>query len=523
MWTAWLLLCAVMQGGDDVNEVVRWGVFDTTFETAAVPADPLAVDLKVTFAGPSGERTVSGFWDGGRVFRVRFSPDAPGEWRWMSHSAADPALDGRQGGFRCVAADGDNPLLVHGPPRVAGSGTYLETADGRPFLWLADTAWNLAIRGTPEDWGRYLATRRAQGFTAVQFVSTQWRGASRDRHGQVAFTTEEGLRINPAWFQRIDPLFEAIAGHGLVAAPVVLWALGENDPGQALSEADALAVASYIVARWGAYPVVWLLGGDGRYGNERAARWRRLGRALWPAERDRLVTMHPCGQSWVAGEFRDEPWYDFIGYQSGHGDSSEHLRWLTVGPPARRWAEPPVKPVINLEPNYEAHPAYHSRQRFTPHEVRRAAWWSLLVSPTAGVTYGHNHIWPWAAAPEVPENHAGVGEVGPWSEALEAQGARDMGVLKQILERFEWWRLRPAQELLVSQPGDADPTRFVAVAASPSRDVLLAYLPRGGAVDLKLAEVGRAVWLDPRTGAQQPATPPWTAPDEQDWLFCVTR
>ena len=60
---------------------------------------------------------------------------------------------------------------------------------------------------------------------------------------------------------------------------------------------------------------------------------------------DRLVTLHPCGQSWIGEDFRHEPWFDFIGYQSGHGDGDDHLRWLVEGPPARGWSATPPKPA----------------------------------------------------------------------------------------------------------------------------------------------------------------------------------
>ena len=178
----------------------------------------------------------------------------------------------------------------------------------------------------------------------------------------------------------------------------MLWAYAPEDPGQTLSHEDAVALCRYMRARWEAYHVVWLLGGDGHYAGEGAVRWKRLGRSVFDARapgrsaplQARPVTMHPCGLSWVTEEFRHEPWFDFHGYQSGHGDSDEHLRWLQKGPPGEPWQRPPVHPIINLEPNYETHKAYHSGGAFSDYHVRRAAYWSLLATPSAGVTYGNN-------------------------------------------------------------------------------------------------------------------------------------
>ncbi len=45
----------------------------------------------------------------------------------------------------------------------------------------------------------------------------------------------------------------AINEQGLVAAPVLLWANQRNDLGNTLSEADAIRLIRYQVARYGAH------------------------------------------------------------------------------------------------------------------------------------------------------------------------------------------------------------------------------------------------------------------------------
>src|SRR5687768_14868530 len=58
-----------------------------------------------------------------------------------------------------------------GPLRVDATGRNLVHADGTPFLYLADTAWELFHRTTRDDVELYLETRRQQGFTVVQAVA----------------------------------------------------------------------------------------------------------------------------------------------------------------------------------------------------------------------------------------------------------------------------------------------------------------------------------------------------------------
>ena len=54
--------------------------------------------------------------------------------------------------------------------QVSENKRFLVTADGRPFFWLGDTAWELFHRLTRQDAERYLEQRRAQGFTVIHAV-----------------------------------------------------------------------------------------------------------------------------------------------------------------------------------------------------------------------------------------------------------------------------------------------------------------------------------------------------------------
>src|SRR5689334_17382473 len=54
--------------------------------------------------------------------------------------------------------------------RVSDNRRFLVTADGKPFFWLGDTAWELFHRATREDAERYLQTRSQQRFTVIQAV-----------------------------------------------------------------------------------------------------------------------------------------------------------------------------------------------------------------------------------------------------------------------------------------------------------------------------------------------------------------
>jgi hypothetical protein len=503
-----------------VTQIPQWTVFETAVESAQDYDNPLwEVTARATFASPSGQtQEVDAFYDGGRTWRVRFCPDEIGRWTYRVN-ASDTEMQGCKGEFECVPNVGDNPLYQHGAIRLSENRRYFVHADGAPFFWMGDTAWNGVLKAKAEDWERYLTTRREQGFTAVQFVTTDWRALPQDEQGETAYTGAARVQVNPRFFQRLDDKVAATNQQGLIASPVILWVLGKQSPGTVLPEEDAIRLARYIVARWGAHHVMWILGGDGNYREANAERWQRVGRAVFADRHDRLVTMHPQGLHWVANEFKDETWFDFIGYQSGHGDGDDHVKWLAQGPPANDWQNQ-SHPIVNLEPNYEAHVSYHSRQVFDAHKVRRALYWSLLVSPTAGVTYGHHGIWFWAEQREVPTDHPRSGEAPTWQESLRAEGAECVKHLTAFFSSFNWWRLRPAPQLLAEQPGDNDPNQFI--AAAQTDDAVIAYLPEGGSVTFKM-KPSSAQWFNPRTGERSAAegTQTLTAPTDEDWILCV--
>ena len=66
-----------------------------------------------------------------------------------------------------ASASARQPALL----KVSENKRFLVTADGQPFFWLGDTAWELFHRPTREDALRYLRKRAEQRFTVVQAVA----------------------------------------------------------------------------------------------------------------------------------------------------------------------------------------------------------------------------------------------------------------------------------------------------------------------------------------------------------------
>lgn len=535
--TVGLLLGTSLQSAERPALVSKWGRFEREFKSSKLYQNPLNdVTLAVVFTSPSGEsRSVNAFWDGGLSWKVRFSPGEVGRWIYTA-VCSDPSnkgLEEKSGMFTCTAASGRTRFDQHGPIRISNDGRFLMHEDGTPFFWLADTAWNGALLSTAEQWARYIDTRLRQGFSAVQWVTTQWRASPNgNRLGQLAFSGQGRIEINPIFFQELDRRVEALNAAGILNVPVLLWAIGGGsnpkvNPGFSLPEDQAILLARYMVARWGANDVVWILGGDGDYRGKNADKWKRIGRAVFGKGWHAPVVMHPGGMHWILDDFASEPWVGIHGYQSGHGDDDTTLRWLMAGPPAKDWKKEPPRPFINLEPPYEFHIAYQSKQRITPHQVRRAVYWSLLVSPTAGVTYGGHGIWGWDDGTKPPTDHPYTGVPLAWSHAMRMPGAEQMHHLSGVFKSVPFWRLRPAPGLIAKQPGEQSPHRFIAAAKTLEGDAAIIYTPVGGAIELNQAEVppgAAAEWINPRSGERIQAVVgryAFQTPDDEDWVLLL--
>jgi hypothetical protein len=435
----------------------------------------------------------------------------------------------------------DNPFEKHGRLRVAKSGTHLEHADGTPFFFLADTCWTGPALSTTEDWDFYLKDRKAKGFTAIQFnCLSPWRTAPTDVEGRTAYSIKDGKLIpDEAFFKRLDTRLKAVNDAGLLAVPVLAWAHKKGDAGFDLSEEQLIGLIRSEVTRYKDAHCLYVLAGDARYNTTDADKWKRIGRAVFAEHPGLLVTTHPTGMNWPWKGWEDEKWLTVLGYQSGHGDDANTLKWLYSGSPAEYGKRKAfTRPVINLEPPYEDHFGYQSRKPHSAYSVRRAVYWSLLSAPVCGVTYGGHGVWSWHAKPgEAPTDHPGTGPAKHWKEALNLPGAAQMGFARKLFESVPWTELRPAGEPVVDQrESKDDPSKYVACAVATTNDqsVYVIYFPAGakGMVALHIRGgldkngVDRVQWFNPRTGKfGRPERTPGRGfldpPDDEDWVLVV--
>ncbi len=202
--------------------------------------NPFAVSLDVLFTGPSGTQyRVPGFYDGdgrggldGSVWKVRFSADEIGPWKYVSQSN-DRQLDGRSGEFT-VTEPPENAPAFYRWGRLEYTGTaenrlrYLKFRDGpywlkagcddpENFLGGYDNYNTLAKRKAAVD---YLATR---GINSVYIMTHNLGGDDRDVWPWLGATPRQAMangganaRFDVAKLAQWRELFEYMQTKGVV-------------------------------------------------------------------------------------------------------------------------------------------------------------------------------------------------------------------------------------------------------------------------------------------------------------------
>ncbi len=420
---------------------------------------------------------------------------------------------------------------------VSVNGRYLQYADGHPFFYLADTAWELFHRLNREDVDYYLRDRKQKGFTVIQAVIlAEIQGLTvPNALGDLPLQHMDPAQPNERYFQYVDDVVHRAEELGLYMAMLPTWGSYWKEASQEpaiFDQANAKIYGRFLGKRFKDRPVIWVLGGDRNAVTcqERSVIEAMAGGLTEGDDGEHLRTYHPMGPGRSSESWPSASWLDFHMFQSSHG-SHNHDTGLFSAADYR--LEPP-KPTLDGEPRYETMPVGFYFQnadrhdRFDDFDVRQAAYWSLLGG-ACGHTYGNNNIWQmWT-----PERSPLIGANIPWYEAVHHPGARQMGYLARLFTSRPFHRLIPDQGFVMDGPGHGG-AKIRAAKASDSSFAFV-YSPYGEAFTVNKGELQassiKEIWYDPRygvsypvltspTGAFQTYTPP-TRGRGNDWILIL--
>ena len=108
---------------------------------------------------------------------------------------------------------------------ISNNRRTLVTDDGKPFFYLADTAWELFHRLTLEEAEIYLHNRAARGFNVVQAVAlAECDGLNKpNRYGHKPLTDNDPTQPNEPYWQHVDTVVKRANELGLYVGLLPTW------------------------------------------------------------------------------------------------------------------------------------------------------------------------------------------------------------------------------------------------------------------------------------------------------------
>jgi hypothetical protein len=511
------------------NNVTEWSY--TSAKSYSNPFRDVVLDLLVTT--PSGRQMkIPGFWAGDNEWRFRFSSPELGSHTFTTvcNDTRNRNLHNQRGVINVTEYTGTNPLFKHGPLKISDNKRHFVHEDGTPFFWLADQWWHgMTTRFKwPEDFHTLTADRKEKGFSVIGFAlgfpcdiapfDPRGQNEAGDPWMDSTFTS-----INPAYFDLTDLRVNYLVSQGLVPSVMPSWGYYIKFAGMENMKEHY----RYVIARYGAYPITWILAGEvtlayytdlannwDYYKEQFREQWSEMGRYLQATDPfDRLVTVHPGPGIWDGKPpLNDMDVVDFIFLQSGH--RGFHTLPRAVEQVVENMELYPDRPVLHGEVCFEG--MFGSSWN----DVQRFLFWSNMMMGTAGFSYGVEGIWEFNTNEQLfgppPGGLTTWGNV-PWERAYQYPGSTHVGMGKQIMERFEWWRFVPRQDWI----RDSDPQKFYqpySAGISGEIRMIYVYQPISGsyATDLVPGKTYNYRYIDPMCGHEYPIVQ-FTADETGSW------
>ncbi len=372
-----------------------------------------------------------------------------------------------------MASSGVNDLI-----QVSENGRYFIRQNGEPFFWLGDTQWEIFRTYNLDEAEIALENRRLKGFNIIQIMVTgTGNGTKPNFSGEKPWLNDNPAMPNEAYFKNVDEVIKLGYQKGLIFVLGVFHQMQTSY----ITLANARFFARWLSERYRDMPnVIWT--SYPKAEKEFVPILREIAAGLREGDDGKhLITVHPDPSPASSSFIHSEDWlacnmiqtwaaydliYDMVTYDYN----------LT-----------PTKPVVMAEGAYENGSEYGFP--ITPLLVRKQAYWSYLSGGYH--SYGHNDIWR---------------KLPTWKSALDAPGAYQLGILKDMFTDRNWWQLVPDQSLIVTQ--EKPKKVFNTASRSISSDWAIVYLDRATAITIDLrrlsaANAVEAVWMNPANGTQE--------------------
>ncbi|MCA9239080.1 MAG: DUF5060 domain-containing protein [Planctomycetales bacterium] len=512
-----LVALAPHAAGAAEKEVSLYRVFEAALENAKPYSNKFTdTSLSCKYTAPSGrEIEFAGFYDGdgqgggdlqnGSVWKLRFLPDEPGQWRYRwTWSDGTP---GGEGAFRCVTAGAGKGLLrpyKDNPHWLAYNGnepvwlkSYYETGHGsiaQPFGWVTENVYQpLLDRGYNHLQVNWLLSLCCFGQYYLDGPAPSTQNLALYQEGRASTTMRLDvwrlMEQHLGWLNDRD-----------VHVHMFLGFEGRKNDGpswEKLSGQEKDFYVRYAVARLAPYAnlsgwnFVWE---DPGHRESHELGWARLIQKYDVFNHLRAYEdEHPRDNEY------QRPEYTFAAIENHQIAAPEKpLDRLYHKTPwthhqACLLSYVPGKPVFMSEGNALWRRYWHERSGATQDDLRRAAW----ACATAGASFCWNgHAKEYELAVRGPEGMPFHGADNPYTES-----AGYIDVLADVMSRdVRFHRMQPMDFLLTRQ----DPFRVWCLAEPGSQYLVFSTLGEPFRLHLAPGAYTNNFWVNAKTGEKHP-------------------
>ena len=449
----------------------------TEQEAAQHPNPYLSVELRAEFRAPKGNTyRMQGFWDGGRKFKIRFSPLVEGTWDFRVSSNIE-RFAGKTDSFVATAPTTPGyviPFNMH---------HFRYSKPETPHLWMGDTCYRFAT--IPMETFRLLIDLRAtQKFNHLRgLVLGDEANASR------VFPSPD--QMVPEFFQTVDERVRYMNQKGITYD--LILAGDENHLEKLLPNwRQRERYVRYLVARYAAMNITWQGVQEFEEYSNGAALLKEIGDLLKQLD----PYQHPRSTHSIASSspLAGAGWMNYLVYQSSEPSLFAVERQLY-----------PI-PAVNTEFAYEDSGAGKSHSHHVDTDTFRQRLWQAAINGQY-VTFGNTGTY-------------GGRKFDVDLKYADSPGARQMTHLYNFFEKTRYWDLEPYFRVEGGRALALEEVEYIV------------YLEKPQPVDLIVHKTTYQVsWFNPVSGAYldekdfkgERYTAPGPPDKSQDWVLYLRR
>ncbi|MDG0809863.1 DUF5605 domain-containing protein [Cohnella rhizosphaerae] len=323
-------------------EAEQWGIYEIELKGPSHGNPFTDVELAAEFKFGGKSVRMAGFYDGDGVYRIRFMPDAQGDWTYRTASSAR-SLNGIEGAFRVVPPSAGN----HGPVRVKDT-YHFAYEDGTSYIPVGTTCYAWTHQGEELE-AQTLETLKASPFNKMRmcvFPKSYLFNENEPVYDPFEGSLAQGwdyTRFNPVFFRHLEDRIADLGKLG-IEADLILFHAYDRWGYSEMSPAADDRYLRYITARLSAYRNVWwsLANEYDLMWNKEPADWERFAEIVTTNDpAGHLISNHNC----FAFYDYSKPWVTHC--------SIQRVDVYKTSEATTEWRERWKKPIVIDECAYE--------------------------------------------------------------------------------------------------------------------------------------------------------------------------